>query len=516
MNAPMSVATLKRGGCGCGGSCGCGGQCGGACGCGAVCQTETMIRPRFFAGQLLTEDDLQQLQDYVIAKNRLHNRHLFGAGVVCGLEVVCDPCGAGQIWVRPGYALDCCGNDLVLACRTRLDVNAMIRDLLRDQRGGQDCGDPCTREAREAAAKRGEAPLREYCLTIRYCEQETDPVSPYATDAPCSPQVCEPSRVREGLRFALRCPAEPSPPDDFFAALRHCFSDVIKLEKIGTEAERGSRTTDLQGQLSRGLAALRLRSFEEVRRLLLDLIDRSPHPTACTLRERVLKISKPEPASQQLKGGTTTVTEQRGVEALITIFLELLRECLCMAFLPPCDPCDDMEVELACIRVQGCEVVEICNLSRRFVLSPAALRYWLGFGRLERELQLFCCPDDECSPTKGSTQPETRAANASPRPAPAMLEQGAIRAGLVVEDLVRAMAILTSDHAPEAARLDHIGTLIGQLSGREPPEPEAEDTTIRDMAARIKGLEAQVNGLLTKAVPTSDMAPKSLRGGPPA
>src|SRR3954454_23014588 len=123
------TGTAARGGCGCGGPCSCGGAGNGSC--GSTCETETTVRPLFFAGQLLTEDDLQSLQDYVVAKNRLHNRHLFGSGVVCGFEVVCDPCGAGSIWVRPGYALDCCGNDLVLSCRTKLDINAMIRDLLR-------------------------------------------------------------------------------------------------------------------------------------------------------------------------------------------------------------------------------------------------------------------------------------------------------------------------------------------------------------------------------------------------
>src|SRR5689334_5717378 len=142
MNALTSVA--PSGGC----------DCGGACNdrCGSTCQTETMIRPLFFAGQLLTEDDLQQLEDYVGAKHRLHNRYVFGSGVVCGFEVLCDPCGGGRISVRPGYALDCCGNDLVLTCGTSLDVNAMIRDLLRDERGGVDCGDPCTQEARAAEA----------------------------------------------------------------------------------------------------------------------------------------------------------------------------------------------------------------------------------------------------------------------------------------------------------------------------------------------------------------------------
>ena len=61
--------------------------------CGGL---ECLCRPRFFPGQLLTEDDLNRLEQYVIAKNKLHNRYFHGSGVVCGLEVVCDPCSRGE------------------------------------------------------------------------------------------------------------------------------------------------------------------------------------------------------------------------------------------------------------------------------------------------------------------------------------------------------------------------------------------------------------------------------------
>src|SRR2546421_11132 len=78
---------------GCGGGCGCGG--GGGCSCGGspAVGSAAFTRPRFFAGQLLTEDDLEQLTAYITGKARLRNRMLFGPGVVSGLHVVCGPCG---------------------------------------------------------------------------------------------------------------------------------------------------------------------------------------------------------------------------------------------------------------------------------------------------------------------------------------------------------------------------------------------------------------------------------------
>src|SRR5262245_14797564 len=72
-----------------------------------------LCRPRFFAGQLLTEEDLNRLDHYIVEKNKLRNRYLHGWGVVCGLEVVCHPC-EGYVTVRSGYALSPCGDDIVV------------------------------------------------------------------------------------------------------------------------------------------------------------------------------------------------------------------------------------------------------------------------------------------------------------------------------------------------------------------------------------------------------------------
>jgi len=97
-----------------GSACGCGGTSS-SMACGSIAGgTGNYVRPRFFAGQLLTEEDLQALSNYVVEKNRLHNRHFMGAGVVCGLNVTCHPCGEGKIIVHPGQAIDFCVKDIVL------------------------------------------------------------------------------------------------------------------------------------------------------------------------------------------------------------------------------------------------------------------------------------------------------------------------------------------------------------------------------------------------------------------
>lgn len=162
------------------------------CGCGGASKwPSAFVRPRFFAGQLLTEDDLTLLVEYTTGKTRLHNRTVYGPGVVCGLEVSCEPCGGGAVTVHPGHALDCCGNDIVLSCKEKVDVAALVREQ-RVSSLGVDCGEPC------------DDGQRRYGLYVRYEEAPVDPVAPYATEEPCPTPGCVPSRVKEGLRFVVK------------------------------------------------------------------------------------------------------------------------------------------------------------------------------------------------------------------------------------------------------------------------------------------------------------------------
>jgi hypothetical protein len=259
MSATMTSQKTSKSPCGCGCS---GGKTPPSCSCGcpecATCQDMGYTRPLFFAGQLLTEDDLQQFTDYVVAKNRLHTRYLAGTGVVCGLQVTCEPCGGGKVIVNPGYALDCCGNDIVLSCSQTLDINKMVRDLKLKLRGGYDCGDPCAGSetgsqsggttSSEYQANRGGAatskptleppppkptiPAHKYCLYVKYCELPSDPVSPYATDAPCGPTTtCLPTRCREGFTFELRCPAPCEAESPICCNIWSCIGDRTAREK---------------------------------------------------------------------------------------------------------------------------------------------------------------------------------------------------------------------------------------------------------------------------------------------
>jgi hypothetical protein len=282
MSGQTNVTT--KGGCGCGGKGGGKAAGGGSCSCGghAACvEPAAYVRPRFFPGQLLTEDDLGLMVGYAAAKNRLHNRFLFGDGVVCGLRVSCDPCGGGKVTVGSGYALDCCGNDIVVPCNQALDISRMVRELLRAR--GRECGEPCPDPAAPATPAPDPVPppapapaqpaggaevetlgtSREYCLYIRYCEHPTEPVSPYITDDPCAAQACQFSRVEEGYSFELRCSGEEPARADMASVLAEC---------LGPFTKKSALTVLLQALRSRSAA-------------MAEAIAKAPEPDEATFEE---------------------------------------------------------------------------------------------------------------------------------------------------------------------------------------------------------------------------------------
>ena len=76
------------------------------------------VRTRFFDGMFLTQADLENEQRYWRLKRRLTNRAL-GEGVVWGLKLGWNR-DRRAFTLSPGYALDCCGNDLVVECPVEL------------------------------------------------------------------------------------------------------------------------------------------------------------------------------------------------------------------------------------------------------------------------------------------------------------------------------------------------------------------------------------------------------------
>ena len=80
-----------------------------------------IVRPRFFAGQLLSDRTLTGLTDWTRDRLALV-RYRHGWGVVCGLEVWSPKCNSPLLTVGAGYAVSCGGDDLFVANDLTFDL----------------------------------------------------------------------------------------------------------------------------------------------------------------------------------------------------------------------------------------------------------------------------------------------------------------------------------------------------------------------------------------------------------
>jgi hypothetical protein len=184
----------------------------GDCGCHGpadACTLECLEHPKFFCGQLLTDQDLTSLVQWVQNKSRLL-RYRHGWGVVCGLDVRCQPHYHDQVLVTGGYAVDCCGNDVIVCeaapfslagvCRNEKDPCAELR-----KKG------PAAEEGRPEVLvpgfDTGKVPLAEIRiidLYLHYREQLADAQTALGRSVCKQVSECEYSRVREGFELTWK------------------------------------------------------------------------------------------------------------------------------------------------------------------------------------------------------------------------------------------------------------------------------------------------------------------------
>ncbi|MCP4368027.1 MAG: hypothetical protein GY797_07940 [Deltaproteobacteria bacterium] len=148
------------------------------------CNKGPFKRLRYFYGMMLDEKKLKLEQDYHREKQKLHNR-IHGFGVVWGLDVSITPddkCNNG-ITIGHGFALDCEGNEIVVCDERKICLEELVKII----RGENKC-----------AEINGE-----YCIGIKYCDFESDPVTQYITSCDTDNLQQVNSLVREGYRIVV-------------------------------------------------------------------------------------------------------------------------------------------------------------------------------------------------------------------------------------------------------------------------------------------------------------------------
>lgn len=167
-------------------------------------------RPRYYARQLVTPDDMTLEQDYFRAKLRRHNRFLHGWGVVCGARVV----SAKQPWmviVKSGYILGPYGDEICIEKDQCVDVRTKCGSG-EPQTPTNDCG--CA----EAMPK--PPPGTMFYIAIRYVENKTRLTRVPLGGCGCETSACEFSRYSDGYEICVldHCPeSHKTPPPIAFA-----------------------------------------------------------------------------------------------------------------------------------------------------------------------------------------------------------------------------------------------------------------------------------------------------------
>ncbi|MEX2631478.1 MAG: hypothetical protein WD341_16210 [Tistlia sp.] len=414
--------------------------------CGGL---ECLCRPRFFAGQLLTEQDLNRLDHYIVEKHKLHNRHLFGSGVVCGLVVTCAPCDE-LVNVSPGYALSPCGEDIVVCKPDSVDICELIarcREIAEP-----DCRPYAGRDACDDVEE-------EWILAIRYLETPSRPQTPLVGPATCAcgsggckgkgcacgggcgcsgtggsnghgptattttqprlrrgaPPTCEPTVTCESYRYEVFRKPEEEPrdpqgrdPNGNSGPAQVILGSLAGFFE-GLEGEMAARIAcclrDLEKTLPRPpgnfgamTAADRQAWFRwccAVRASLSGYYARIGG-TDCEAMEKLAAVPCPNPdlPLDAFRSGL-----QQSILAMLGVALEAMLHCICSNILPPCPAPGDPRVPLASVTVRkrDCHIVKVCNWTplRGHVVTFPTLGYWLGWIPLRRILRDFmeqlCC-----------------------------------------------------------------------------------------------------------------------------
>ena len=373
------------------------------CCCNLVC----FDRPNYFCGHLLTDADLTLQQKYVLEKNKLYHRTLDGFGVVCGLKLTCDCDCKGHILIHDGFAIDDCGNDLVVCQATPFDVIARLKskNLLVVDPEEDEC-EPRHREPRCEIKQ---------CFYVTICSHETELEfeTPFQSSCTTGPKECLPTRIHEGVRFDVtdKPPPKHSYLKDLEKRIRECFEvncdspiGVIIRDNVQELLEIFG-TVEEKKEFRRDPCDL----FCRLRAYFLNHLKVKPDRYNCNLFEEVSRLTCP--VRYRDENDRREETPERR-EEVRKVFAELLYcmqryqyDCVFGDLIFECSqPCEAHCLVLGTVEVLNGKLIRVCNTPRQYLWAPANLLQVLMFEIMtgksasdwqtagERE-RAHCCPD---------------------------------------------------------------------------------------------------------------------------
>ena len=364
--------------------CGCGGGGASPCGCGCGCECHEKCepcctnvcfeRPNYFCGHLLTDDDLTTGMRYVREKNKLYHRTLHGHGIVCGLGMRRDLDCAGQILIGEGFAIDACGNDLVVCEQQCFNPIAALRNkgyLVSET------ADPCREHREEDCHTR-----RCFWIAARYGEKPSCFEAPLENACSPGPTSCEPTRILETVEFdVLDCPPEHrNPIEEIISRFDCCF----RLLREGNFARTVTAHKEVLGRLFTAEASKEhvdryddesyYNIFCQLKAYFLQHIRKFPDPYDAQLEHKVQTLAVPDSHTRE-RDVKDRVTPEMSFCGLFNRVWGYISNCLNSAMIFPCPaPKCGGEVILGTVEIENGKLARICYCGRSYVWSAA--NFW--------------------------------------------------------------------------------------------------------------------------------------------
>jgi hypothetical protein len=369
------------------------------------CELVCFERPKYHCGHLLTDADLSLQVKYQVEKNKLRNRALHGHGVVCGLKLTCDPCCNGHIVVHDGYAIDDCGNDIIVCEKQSFDVVGALRakGLIWDERR-----DPCEWDDGERECRIKEC----FYVLICYDEEDCRFETPFQAGCATGPQDCVATRTRETFRLEVtdRLPEECSYLDWLENRLKHCFrlfrdNPVGRLMKERMrEIREVMECKEYERERQHEVRNCQCELFRMLRGFFIEQIRLCPDELDCCLLREVECLHCPEldrdNYAEDMRACYCRLFELMLRYQYDCVISDLVFDC--------CEPEKARCVVLGTVEIVDGRLCRVCNTPRRYVWSfanllPVAISTILTAGLEreaveeppleERERWRGCCPD---------------------------------------------------------------------------------------------------------------------------
>jgi hypothetical protein len=274
---------------------------------------------------------------------------------VCGLRLTCDPDCDGNVRIGEGFAIDNCGNDLVVCGPMPFDVIAALE--AKNWLITEPPADPCDKK------KPPRCKVKQcFYVAICYDEVPAEFTTPFKTSCGPNAAACEPTRIRETVRFdVLETPPKACGGLEEIAERVSCCWKLLTDSPL-SRTMREHFGDDWSPEAKRDYCQI----FCQLQVWFSQHLKRWPDLYDCTLAEKVCELKCPKEESNNFERFSGVFYE------LFRLIFQYICDCVLGEMIFPCpNPHEAHCVGLGTVEVEDGKVVRVCNCPRTYVWSFA-------------------------------------------------------------------------------------------------------------------------------------------------